>query len=109
MPVYPSSDDEFPSHLDENKTVIVKFYSDWSGTCKLLLPKYIELSEEEKYDHITFFDMNIDENPITKRKLDITSLPAVGLFKKGQTVKLETLVTDEELMFLVEAFYKEYN
>lgn len=102
MPVYSSSDDEFPSHLNENKKVVVKFYSEWSGTCKLLLPKYQELADDDRFDHIIFLDVNIEENPVAWKNANMDSVPAIAYFKKGQLRLSETVVNDEELINLIQ-------
>lgn len=96
MAVLPSNDDDFRRYLEENKYVIVKFYAEWSGTCRLLLPKYTELSEEKRFEDVAFLDMDIEESPKTKIDVGVESLPCFAVFNKGKKVNLATIGTDAD-------------
>jgi thiol-disulfide isomerase/thioredoxin len=43
------TDAEFASKLQESPSVVVKFYADWCGSCRLFAPKFTKLSNKEEY------------------------------------------------------------
>jgi thioredoxin 1 len=72
-----------------DKPVIVDFWAAWCGPCKMLSPVIDELSAEYG-DKAVFCKLNVDENPVTSMKFNVSSIPTVIIFKKGAVA--ETLV-----------------
>ncbi|MFC6981764.1 thioredoxin family protein [Microbulbifer taiwanensis] len=54
MTVITSTDADFQSLISEKEKVIVKFYASWSGSCRLLAPKYKRISNSDDFKNITF-------------------------------------------------------
>ena len=80
------TDDQFDAQvLKSDKPVMVDFYADWCGPCKLAAPILDELSETEK-DSVTIVKMNVDENQTTPGKFGVMSIPTIIMFKKGEEV-----------------------
>ena len=67
--------------LQAAQPVLVDFYADWCGPCRMLRPTLEELSEERA--DVKFAAINIDENPDLADEFDISSIPCVILFKNG--------------------------
>ena len=65
--------------LDKNETVLVDFYADWCGPCKMLAPIIEEIAEEYEVCKI-----NVDEASGIARKYNIQSIPTLMVFKNGQ-------------------------
>ena len=61
--------------------VLVDFYADWCGPCKMLRPTLEELSAERS--DVKFAAINIDDNPEMADEYGISSIPCVILFKNG--------------------------
>ena len=68
--------------IKTNKHVIIDFYADWCGPCKMLLPILDQISDQ--YPKIIFFKVNIDRESSLARKLNIQSIPTVIFFKDGK-------------------------
>lgn len=68
--------------LKSEKPVMVDFYADWCGPCKLAAPILDELSGSQ--DKVTILKMNVDEHPETARKYNVMSIPTIIRFEKGQ-------------------------
>ena len=53
MPVTMVSDEEFIAELTEHDKIVVKFYTDWCGSCRVFRPKFIRMSDDLKFskDH----------------------------------------------------------
>ncbi|MFH1174557.1 MAG: thioredoxin [archaeon] len=66
----------------KNKTVIVDFWAEWCGPCKMMEPMFKELSKD--YDCIVFAKMNVDEHPDFVAELGIQSIPTLIVFKNGK-------------------------
>ena len=64
--------------------VLIDFYADWCGPCKMLGPVIEELSNE--YTDIKFAKVNVDDNMDLAEKFSIMSIPQVYMFKDGEVI-----------------------
>ena len=78
-------DDTCESTLAENELVFVDFYADWCGPCKAVAP-VVERLAREYVGRVTFGKLNTDGNPATARRMHISSIPALMLFRDGKLV-----------------------
>lgn len=65
--------------------VMVDFFADWCGPCKMAAPIIDELAELHK-DKILIGKVNVDENNVTAMKYNVMSIPTVIMFKDGKEV-----------------------
>ena len=72
--------------LGSAKTVVVDFWAEWCGPCKMVSPVLDEIAGEHA-DKITVAKLNIDENPQTARDYQIMSIPTMSVFSGGKLVK----------------------
>ena len=72
--------------LDSEKTVLVDFWAEWCGPCRMVAPILDQISAEHG-DKIEIVKLNVDENPQTAAKYQITSIPAMKVYQKGEVVK----------------------
>jgi thioredoxin 1 len=81
-----ATDQNFNQILQDNSLVLVKYYADWCGNCKLIAPKVRRISEEEQYAGIAFVDINAEENPEARKTAGVDNLPFFAAFKNGELV-----------------------
>jgi thioredoxin 1 len=80
------NDSEFEKEVVNSKEpVLIDFWAEWCGPCKMLTPIIDQLSEEMQ-DTIKIVKMNIDENPDSPSTLGIRSIPTLMIFKNGKQV-----------------------
>ena len=92
------NDQEFIKELLLHHKIIVKFFTDWCGSCRLFRPKFIRLSDEEQFKDIRFLDMNAEKNPIARKMVKVTHFPTFAIFRDG--VFLESVATTREEIVL---------
>ncbi|MEX0342851.1 MAG: thioredoxin [Erythrobacter sp.] len=69
--------------LESDKPVLVDFWADWCGPCKMIAPALEELSDELG-DKVTIAKMDIMENPGIPGEMGVQSIPYLVLFKNGE-------------------------
>lgn len=75
--------DEFEDKvLKSDSPVLVDFYADWCGPCKMAAPVLDELSEEQ--DAVKIMKVNVDENQELAQEHGVMSIPTVVLFNNGE-------------------------
>ena len=77
------NDDNFEDFLSKGKPVLVDFWAEWCGPCKMIAPALEELSEEMA-DQVTIAKMDIMENTGVPGQMGVQSIPYLVLFKNGE-------------------------
>ncbi|KAG4108432.1 thioredoxin-like protein [Neocallimastix lanati (nom. inval.)] len=80
---FEATDDTFNKLISgpKDKTVLVDFYANWCGPCKILAPIMEEIVEED--ENKVLVKVNVDECRMTALKHNITTIPTVQLYKNG--------------------------
>lgn len=102
MTVKEVDDKQFQEELKNNPKVIVKFYADWCGSCKLFAPKYKRLAQSEEYQDFTFLNINAEENPEARKWAGVSNLPYFAVAKEGQLVDGDFTAKEEGVKKLIE-------
>ncbi|CCJ34224.1 MULTISPECIES: thioredoxin [Caloramator] len=69
--------------LNSDKAVLVDFWAEWCGPCRMIAPVVEEVAENLK-DNLVVAKLNVDENPMTASLYGISSIPTLVLFKDGK-------------------------
>jgi thioredoxin 1 len=71
--------------------VLVDFWAEWCGPCKMIAPVLSEIAVEHR-GHLTVAKLNVDEHPDLARRYDVMSIPTLLVFAPGDTTPVKRVV-----------------
>ncbi|HEV8601558.1 MAG TPA: thioredoxin [Patescibacteria group bacterium] len=80
------TDDNFDREvLSSDKPVLVDFWAEWCGPCKMVSPAVSQIADELA-GKLKVGKLNVDENPQSTSKYQVFSIPALKIFKDGKII-----------------------
>lgn len=98
MAVQNIGDSAFEKTLADNEKVIIKYFADWCGSCKLFAPKFRRLSDDNRFEGIAFLDVNAEENDKARKMAGVDNLPYFAVFKNGELIAGSSTSKEENVV-----------
>ena len=98
MSVIVLSEQNFDEEVKKSdKKVLVDFYADWCGPCKMMAPAIEKIAEEvSKYAKVG--KVNVDDSPEIAEEFGIMSIPTLLIFENGKIIHKHVGVTDKDTL-----------
>ena len=101
MAVVQATDSDFKNLITSNEKVVVKYYADWCGNCRLFSPKYKRMATNPDFSDVTFLDVNAEVSPEARKAAGVTNLPFFAVFKNGELVDSVAASKEEAVLNLI--------
>lgn len=102
MAVEKITDELWDANVSGNNKVIIKYFADWCGSCKLFAPKYKRLSNDERFEGISFLEVNAEENETARAAAGVDNLPFFAIFSNGKLLEGTATSKEEKVVELLE-------
>jgi thiol-disulfide isomerase/thioredoxin len=96
------TDTEFEQEIKSNDRVVIKYYADWCGTCRLIAPKFKKMSETDDNQGIDFIEVNAEKNPAARKWGSVSNLPYFAVVKNGELVETASTGKEERVMEMID-------
>ena len=80
---------KFSELIQSEKPVLVDFYADWCGPCRMMKP-ILEDLKKQMGDDVAIYKIDVDRNQALAGELDVRSIPTLMIFKEGKTLWRKT-------------------
>jgi thioredoxin 1 len=81
-----ATDQTFSQLIAGDKPVLVDFWAEWCGPCRMIAP-FLEEIASQYADKITVAKLNVDENPGVAQRYGVISIPLLNVYQGGKVVK----------------------
>ena len=88
MPVLKITKHNFETVRASDKTVLIDFFADWCGPCRMVSPIIDEIAEER--DDILVCKINVDDEPELASQFEVFSIPTLVVMKNGEVANVST-------------------
>ncbi len=88
--------------LATHDKVIVQFFADWCGSCKLFAPTFRRLSTDERYTGITFVEINAEHDQAARAMANVDNLPFFATFRGGSQIDGAATVKESIVVAMLE-------
>lgn len=100
MEIIHAKDETFDKELQANVPVLVDFYADWCGPCRMLAPILENISSER--GNVKIVKVNVDEAEKVAQRFGIMSIPTIIVFKDGKEISKKVgLCSKDEIMDMI--------
>lgn len=94
----------FSEIINQDKPVLVDFFAEWCGPCKMISPILKEVKEELQ-DKISIIKIDVDKNQSLASQYQVRGVPTLVLYNKGQQVWRQSgLVKKREILSIIQKF-----
>lgn len=90
------TDKNFEEETKKNKIVVVDFWAEWCGPCRMFAGIFEEFSKENP--DVVCAKVNVDYSPMTSSKYNIMSIPTIMIFKNGEYVSQKSGILPKQLL-----------
>jgi len=90
-----ATDAEFNELIKNNSKIVIKYFANWCGTCRLFAPKFSKISNKDEYSDVLFLDINAEENPEARKFGGVSNLPYFVVVKNGEVLSADTTAKEE--------------
>lgn len=98
-----ATDSNFDELIKSKQPVLVDFWAQWCGPCRMIAPTIDKLAKEYT-GRVIVAKLNVDDNPASASKYMVMSIPTLIFFKDGKEVdKIVGVVSQEELKSKIES------
>jgi thiol-disulfide isomerase/thioredoxin len=102
MAVQLATDADFARIVKDNDRVVVKYFADWCGACKMFAPKYRRVSNEEENSGVVFLEVNAEHSPAARQAAGVDNLPFLASFKGGALAEGSAASKEDYLRKLID-------
>lgn len=96
---------KFSELIQSDIPVLIDFYADWCGPCKMVSPIVQEVAKETK-GNARVLKINVDNNQTLSQKLNIKGVPTLMIYKKGELKWRQAgVVSKTDLLQILKQFY----
>lgn len=91
------TDENIKEFINSGKPVVIDFWAEWCGPCKMIGPLVEELAKEYE-GQVNIGKMNVDDNIDTPNEFGIRNIPTILFFKEGQLVDKQVGATQKAVL-----------